>query len=261
MRRYPFTSPLPPPRLQAAALLCAALVVPLSLGVASTTPSAVDGADASATQMVDTKAGEATAGMAAIDAPAVAGTVAPESVALAEHAQTAPVTQPNNADEPVTTPARLDSPLLTPGEQQRQVIAQCFVDAGKRFKVDPYLLLSIKYVESGKSLDPAITGRNTNGTIDMGLMQINSIWLKNAFVQAAGIKKSHLYDPCININVGAWILSQEIARHGVQEGIGRYHSATPKFKIPYRAKVLAQYAKLAKRKAQAKTNTVVASKD
>lgn len=149
---------------------------------------------------------------------------------------------------------------MTPGDRHRHALAQCFIDAGQRFGVDPYLLLSIKYVETGNSLDPAITGRNKNGTIDMGLMQINSIWLKNAFIRAAGIKKNHLYDPCININVGAWILSQEIGRHGVHEGIGRYHSATPKFKNAYRVKVLAQYSRLAKRRAEAQAKkSVVAS--
>lgn len=151
---------------------------------------------------------------------------------------------------------------MPPGDRHRHALAQCFIDAGQRFGVDPYLLLSIKYVETGNSLDPEITGRNKNGTIDMGLMQINSIWLKNTFIQAAGIKKNHLYDPCININVGAWILSQEIGRHGIHEGIGRYHSATPKFKNAYRAKVLAQYSRLAKRKAEAQAKkAVVASSD
>lgn len=51
----------------------------------------------------------------------------------------------------------------------------CFEEAAAYHHVDPWLLMSIAYVESG--FDSHATNVNKNGSYDTGLMQINSIWL------------------------------------------------------------------------------------
>lgn len=54
-------------------------------------------------------------------------------------------------------------------------------------------------------------------------MQINSSWFST--LQAYGIAESQLWEPCINIQVGAWILRQEVDRYGYSwEAIGAYYA-------------------------------------
>ena len=57
---------------------------------------------------------------------------------------------------------------------------------------------------------------------DVGLMQINSYWIRKY-----KIPLSALLHPRSNIYVGCWILRQEIGRHGFSwKAVGRYHSPT-----------------------------------
>lgn len=46
----------------------------------------------------------------------------------------------------------------------------------------------------------------TNGSDDYGLMQINSYW--EPTLRRMGIPWDSLADPCTNVTVGAWVLSQ-----------------------------------------------------
>ena len=72
-------------------------------------------------------------------------------------------------------------------------------------------------------MDPHAVNRNTNGSVDVGLMQINSRW----FPQLAemGIQPGDLWVPCINIHVGAWVLAGEVRRFGYNwQAIGAYNA-------------------------------------
>jgi len=101
------------------------------------------------------------------------------------------------------------------------ITASCTLAAGTTFNLPPALLVAIVQVESAG--DPRAIGRNANGTYDIGLMQINSQWLP--VLEKAGITKKSLYDPCVNIHVGAWILAQEVERYGYTwEAIGAYNA-------------------------------------
>ncbi len=86
----------------------------------------------------------------------------------------------------------------------------CFEEAGERYDINPYLLFTIAQVES--NLNPQAVNRNKNGTYDIGLMQINSRWLK--VLKKWGIKEKDLFNPCQNVFVGAWVLRQCINKYG-----------------------------------------------
>ncbi|MFA6396058.1 MAG: lytic transglycosylase domain-containing protein [Sulfurimonas sp.] len=90
------------------------------------------------------------------------------------------------------------------------LMANPFVDAGERYGIDPWLLYSIAKVESG--LNPLALGKNTNGTYDMGIMQINTCHHKT--LAKFGISKEDLWNPETNINVGAWVLAGCVKRNG-----------------------------------------------
>jgi len=99
----------------------------------------------------------------------------------------------------------------------------CFVEAGKTYNINPRLLRAISKVES-KHNSKAIN-INSNGTIDYGMMQINSFWGKK--LKSFGIKTADLFDSCTNVYVGAWILAQSIQKFGnTWEAVGAYNAGT-----------------------------------
>jgi soluble lytic murein transglycosylase-like protein len=117
----------------------------------------------------------------------------------------------------------------------------CFNEAAERYQVSSTLLHAIARTESG--LDPRAVGHNTNGSRDIGLMQINSSWLTT--LTRYGIGEQDLYEPCTNIHVGAWILAQNIARYGYTwEAVGAYNAASPHLRARYIEKVRRSLASL-----------------
>ena len=126
----------------------------------------------------------------------------------------------------------------------------CWDEAAARYQVNPTLLYAMARTESG--LDPKAVGRNTNGSRDVGLMQINSSW----FAQLAryGIEENHLFEPCTNIHVGAWILAQNVARYGYTwEAVGAYNAVNPMRRKTYVEKVRRQLAELLAPQASSQT--------
>lgn len=110
----------------------------------------------------------------------------------------------------------------------------CFIAAGQRYGINPLLLRAIARQES--SMRPEAVGRNTNGTRDLGVMQINTSWLPR--LARAGITERHLMDPCVNIHVGAWVLANAVKDHGMSwKAVGVYHSPTPWRQQQYAQKV------------------------
>lgn len=101
----------------------------------------------------------------------------------------------------------------------------CFESAAESFGVDPEILQAISYVES--RLTPAALNANTNGTVDYGHMQINSLW-----VSEIGLTYTLLDDPCFCTKVGAWILSGCIEKYGYNSNaISCYNSGRPLSKL------------------------------
>ena len=113
-------------------------------------------------------------------------------------------------------------------------IAACIAASAHQYGLDPLLLLAVKYVETADRTDTPIR-YNTNGTWDIGLMQINTVWKDT--LSGYGIDYNDLEVPCTNIAVGAWILAGGIKRKGLWKGIGAYHSNTPHLSQRYQTKV------------------------
>ena len=110
----------------------------------------------------------------------------------------------------------------------------CWDDAAKRYQVSSALLYAIARTESG--LNPQAIGRNSNGSRDIGLMQINSAWLPA--LASHGIGERDLFEPCTNIHVGAWILAGNVSRLGYTwEAVGAYNAASPALRRSYIEKV------------------------
>ncbi len=113
--------------------------------------------------------------------------------------------------------------------------AFCFQHAGLRYGISPHLLKAIAKAES--NLNPIAMNHNSNGTVDVGLMQINSIW-----ADQLGPTWDRLSDPCTNVMVGAWILSRCIKDYGSSwQAVGCYHSRTPAKRDAYAARIAQIY--------------------
>jgi len=86
----------------------------------------------------------------------------------------------------------------------------CLVRTAHAYQISPLLIDAIIKVES--SHNPQAININNGESEDVGLMQINSHWLPQ--IKPLGYDRNSLFDPCTNIQVGTWILAQEIQRFG-----------------------------------------------
>lgn len=106
----------------------------------------------------------------------------------------------------------------------------CWDEAARRYGINSALLYAIAQTES--SLNPRAIGHNRNGSRDIGLMQINSWWLPRLAVY--GLQERHLFDPCTNIHIGAWILAGNLHRlRDPWEAVGAYHARDPQQRRAY----------------------------
>ncbi len=127
-----------------------------------------------------------------------------------------------------------------------------FVDPCSNYNVPIALALAIARQESGtrpwvinvagKSYFPesrseayaiADQAYNAGQSFDVGIMQINSYWLKKYRIAI-----EEVLEPQKNIAMGVWILAREIQRYGLTwQAIGAYH--TPLARNPDRARAYA----------------------
>lgn len=118
------------------------------------------------------------------------------------------------------------------------VPVDCINKAALQYHVPAPLILSVIKTEGGRN---GMAKKNKNGTVDYGVMQINSVWLGK--IKPYGFTAHDLqFNPCKNVEVGAWILSQNMASSSsAKEGIGNYHSRTQHLNKNYHQKVTNTY--------------------
>lgn len=110
------------------------------------------------------------------------------------------------------------------------VVERCIVPAANFHQVNQDILRAILKVESG--LKPTAVGRNSNGTTDVGIGQMNSMHFQE--LAKYGVAPEHLKDACVGTYVAAWHLRKGISKYGnTWFGIATYHSATPYFNHRY----------------------------
>lgn len=121
-----------------------------------------------------------------------------------------------------------------------QALAVCIFAAAQTYAVPPSVILGVLHVEGGAV---GMASKNTNGTSDLGPMQINTIWMPQLArywgVPEATAMRMVRDDACVNIGVGTWILRSKMNETGsLYRGIAYYHSATPHLGQRYRDKVM-----------------------
>lgn len=136
---------------------------------------------------------------------------------------------------------------------------QCWQDAAMRYGQPIDLLYAIARVETGNK-SGIVSKPNKNETYDIGLMQINSSHLPmlkkrlafefwpgapEAIANKPVTQSLLLADACVNLHVGAWILSEAIKRHGYNwVGIGAYNAGSMSKRAIYARKVIGMYQRI-----------------
>jgi soluble lytic murein transglycosylase-like protein len=190
--------------------------------------------------------------------------------------RTAPAARASAEAVPASTSARPPAPLpgkaldKSPGKAQDQDPAastprqfeKLFAQAAEEYGLPADLLSAVAQEESswnpyalnieGKPYFPAdkagaarLLARNTGAVYDVGLMQINSHWIRKY-----GINPVKLLDPETNIRFGAWILRGCFEAHGLTwRAVGAYHTGHPERRpertMNYASRVIQRYEELA----------------
>jgi soluble lytic murein transglycosylase-like protein len=118
----------------------------------------------------------------------------------------------------------------------------CMLAAAQFHHLPPRALPSIQAVEGGHVGE---VSRNGNGTEDLGLMQVNTIWIapvaQHTGLTQVVVRQRLIEDACFNIAVAAAILRIQLneTRGDLLQAVGHYHSHTPARSRVYQEKVLA----------------------
>lgn len=141
----------------------------------------------------------------------------------------------------------LKSVLLSVLMGAHQAWAGCWDEVARRYDIEPELLQAIAAVESGYQAG-AMNTANSDGSRDIGLMQINSMHLPRLARQ--GITEQRLLsEPCLSVEVAASILAEFIQRFGYNwTAVGSYNAgAAPEreaSRLRYAEKIWARYEAL-----------------
>ncbi|MGH8159369.1 MAG: lytic transglycosylase domain-containing protein [Rhodanobacter sp.] len=111
---------------------------------------------------------------------------------------------------------------------------QCIAGASKHYQVHQDIIRAVLRTEGGS------VGRvswNSNGTYDIGPMQINSSHL--AELAHYGITEAVLLkNECLNVYIGTWMIKKEIvSAPDLWTGLGNYHSHSSTYNADYQWKV------------------------
>lgn len=116
----------------------------------------------------------------------------------------------------------------------------CFALAAVINDLPPRALATIHAVEGGRV---GTVSRNANGSEDLGVMQINTLWLRPLAtatgMQPADVRRALVDNACFNIAMSGVILKVYLAeaRGDLMRAIGFYHSHTPVHHDRYRERI------------------------
>ena len=117
----------------------------------------------------------------------------------------------------------------------------CMSLVASLYHLPPRVLPAIQRVEGGR---PGLVHPNADGTVDLGVMQINTRWLQPLarYTRTNGATVfARLRDaPCYNIAAAGAIMRTDLdAAHGnLLRAVGDYHSHTRDLNLNYRTRVL-----------------------
>lgn len=143
----------------------------------------------------------------------------------------------------------------------KPVSQECVRIEAARQQLELVKLLAVLKTEGGRV---GMARRNSDGSYDLGPMQINTVNLPDLVQQfrapAATLVNVLINDGCFNVAVGAWLLRERTNQAGGDfwYGIGRYHSKKPEHAYPYILRVHKSMEAIVKKSA-ATTSTSAAT--
>ena len=154
--------------------------------------------------------------------------------------------------------AALALPILGPfglasARADEAMIEGCLKAAAELHQVPAGVLVLLLSVEDGRLGE---VSQNTNGTVDIGPMQVNDTWVPKIaehWRASPGAAYRALRDNfCANVEGGAWILRQALDEaHGdLWKGVALYHSHDPVHKLEYMQLVYTQAMRLKRESAR-----------
>ena len=118
----------------------------------------------------------------------------------------------------------------------------CMLEAAHFYALPPRVLPSIQAVEGGA---PGIVHHNTDGSSDLGVMQVNTLWVQPIAARIhdspSAVQARLTNDSCFNIAAAALILRGYLneTHDDLLQAVGDYHSHTKLLNLAYRAHVVA----------------------
>ncbi|CDG40291.1 MULTISPECIES: lytic transglycosylase domain-containing protein [Asaia] len=119
--------------------------------------------------------------------------------------------------------------------------ASCMIFVAALYHLPPRVLPAILGVENGRN---GMVRHNSNGTDDLGVMQVNTLWLGPIaqFTHATpqSVYRNLLTQPCYNISAAGAIMRLYLNEsHGdLMRAVGNYHSHTIALNLAYQQRVL-----------------------
>ncbi|HUC16841.1 MAG TPA: lytic transglycosylase domain-containing protein [Acetobacteraceae bacterium] len=123
---------------------------------------------------------------------------------------------------------------------------RCMALVASFYGLPPRALPAIQAVEGGA---PGIVHVNANGTDDLGVMQVNTLWIEPlariTHLTPQAVQARLVADACFNIAAAGAILRAYLGQtHDLMTAIGDYHSHTPLLNQQYQREVLAAARRL-----------------
>lgn len=117
----------------------------------------------------------------------------------------------------------------------------CMALVASIYQLPPRVLPTIQAIEGGR---PGLVARNSNGSEDLGVMQVNTLWLpalsRYTGLPEAAVRDRLIHRACFNIAAAGAILRTylDAADGDLMRAIGNYHSHTPGLHAAYRGRVV-----------------------